>query len=137
MYQSQKAVVWFDEVSQIGNAELQQFIANYVELCKPDKVFVCTDSDEDIEYIRELAIKNGEESKLAIDGHTVHFDAYYDQGRDREHTNILVPEGVDLGSAISTKDRDKGLKEIHEILKDIMKGKELYIRFFLLGTDQI
>ncbi|MCK4411010.1 phosphoenolpyruvate carboxykinase (GTP), partial [Candidatus Bipolaricaulota bacterium] len=101
-----------------------------------DKVFVCTDSDEDIEYIRESAIKNGEESKVAIDGHTVHFDGYYDQGRDREHTNILVPKGVDLGSAISTKDRDKGLKEIHEILKDIMKGKELYIRFFCLGPTK-
>jgi len=131
-----KPVVWFDKVTKIGNAELQQFIAKYVELCNPDKVFVCTDSDEDIEYIRESAIKNGEESKLAIDGHTVHFDSYYDQGRDREHTNILVPKGVDLGSAISTKDRDQGLKEIHEILKDIMKGKELYIRFFCLGPTK-
>jgi len=131
-----KPVVWFDKVTKIDNAELQQFIAKYVELCNPDKVFVCTDSDEDIEYIRESAIKNGEESKLAIDGHTVHFDSYYDQGRDREHTNILVPKGVDLGSAISTKDRDQGLKEIHEILKDIMKGKELYIRFFCLGPTK-
>jgi len=136
MHQGQKAVVWFNKVSQIDNAELQQFIAKYVEICNPDKVFVCTDSDEDIEYIRESAIKNGEESKLAIDGHTVHFDGYYDQGRDKEHSNILVPKGVDLGSAVSTKDRDEGLKEIHEILKDIMKGKELYIRFFCLGPTK-
>jgi len=136
MSEGRKTAVWFNKVTQIDNAELQQFIAKYVELCNPDKVFVCTDSDEDIEYIRESAIKNGEESKLAIDGHTVHFDGYYDQGRDREHTNILVPKGVDLGSAISTKDRDKGLKEIHEILKDIMKGKELYIRFFCLGPTK-
>lgn len=136
MLQEPKTIGWFNKVTQIDNTELQQFIAKYVELCNPDKVFVCTDSDEDIEYIRELAIKNGEESKLAIDGHTVHFDGYYDQGRDREHSNILVPKGVDLGSAISTKDRDKGLKEIHEILKDIMKGKELYIRFFCLGPTK-
>ncbi len=136
MSEGRKTAVWFNKVTQIDNAELQQFIAKYVELCNPDKVFVCTDSDEDIEYIRESAIKNGEESKVAIDGHTVHFDGYYDQGRDREHTNILVPKGVDLGSAISTKDRDKGLKEIHEILKDIMKGKELYIRFFCLGPTK-
>lgn len=136
MSEGRKTAVWFNKVTQIDNAELQQFIAKYMELCNPDKVFVCTDSDEDIEYIRESAIKNGEESKVAIDGHTVHFDGYYDQGRDREHTNILVPKGVDLGSAISTKDRDKGLKEIHEILKDIMKGKELYIRFFCLGPTK-
>lgn len=136
MLQEPKTIGWLNKVTQIDNTELQQFIAKYVELCNPDKVFVCTDSDEDIEYIREIAIKNGEESKLAIDGHTVHFDGYYDQGRDREHSNILVPKGVDLGSAISTKDRDKGLERIHEILKDIMKGKELYIRFFCLGPTK-
>jgi len=136
MPEGRQTAAWFNKVTQIDNSELQQFIAKYVELCNPDKVFVCSDSDEDIEYIRESAIRNGEESKLAIDGHTIHFDAYYDQARDREHTNILVPKGVDLGSAVSTKDRDEGLREIHEILKDIMKGKELYIHFFCLGPTK-
>ncbi len=136
MSEGWRTAAWFNKVTQIDNSELKHFIAKYIELCNPDKVFVCTDSDEDIEYIRESAIKNGEESTLAIDGHTVHFDGYYDQGRDREHSNILVPKGVDLGSAVSTKDKDKGLKEIHEILKDIMKGKELYIRFFCLGPTK-
>ncbi|MFC2047977.1 phosphoenolpyruvate carboxykinase (GTP) [Chloroflexota bacterium] len=136
MLEGRKTIAEFNKVTQIDNPELQQFITKYVELCNPDKVFVCTDSDEDIEYIRESAIRNGEESKLAIDGHTIHFDSYYDQGRDREHSNILVPKGVDLGSDISTKDRDEGLKEIHAILKDIMKGKELYIRFFCLGPTE-
>jgi phosphoenolpyruvate carboxykinase (GTP) len=35
-----------------------------------------------------------------------------------------------LGEAISTRDRQEGLKEI---LKDMMKGKEMYICFFCLG----
>ncbi|GAH66769.1 unnamed protein product, partial [marine sediment metagenome] len=35
--------------------------------------------------------------------------------------------------AIRTGNRDECLKEIHEIMKDIMKGKELYVRFFSLG----
>ena len=126
----------YQRLARIDNSELHHFIAEYVELSNPDSVFVCTDSREDIEYIRESAIRNGEESKLAIAGHTIHFDAYYDQGRDREHTGFLVPKGVDLGSAISTRDRDEGLKEIHEILKDTMKGRELYIRFFCLGPTR-
>ena len=123
----------YQKLMGIENPELYQFIAKYVELCNPSKVFVCTDSSEDIRYIRESAIRNGEESELALDGHTVHFDSYGDQGRDKEHTCILVPKDVDLGSAIRTGDRDEGLTEIHEILKDIMQGKELYIRFFCLG----
>ncbi|MFQ6114604.1 MAG: phosphoenolpyruvate carboxykinase (GTP) [bacterium] len=123
----------YQRLIRIDNRELHQFIAKYVELCNPDKVFVCTDSDDDIDYIRQSAIRNGEESKLAIEGHTVHFDSYYDQARDRKNTNILVPKGVDLGPAISTTDRDEGLREVHEILRDIMRGKELYIRFSCLG----
>ncbi|MFH1624769.1 MAG: phosphoenolpyruvate carboxykinase domain-containing protein, partial [Pseudomonadota bacterium] len=123
----------YQKLIRIDNPELHQFIARYVELCNPDKVFISDDSSEDIKYIRESAIRNGEESKLAMEGHTIHFDSYYDQGRDKEHTGIVVSKGVDLGSAIVTKDRDEGVKEIHEILKDIMKGKELYICFFCLG----
>jgi len=123
----------YQKLARINHPEINPFIAKYIELCKPDKVFVCTDSSRDIDYIRQAALRNGEESRLAIAGHTVHFDSYYDQGRDREHTKILVPKGVDLGSSISTGDREQELKEIHEILKDIMKGKELYIRFFCLG----
>jgi phosphoenolpyruvate carboxykinase (GTP) len=38
-----------------------------------------------------------------------------------------------LGKAISTRDREEGLQEIHEILKDMMKDKELFICFFCLG----
>ena len=126
----------YQKLVRIDNSELHQFIAKYAELCNPDKVFVCSDSGEDIRYIMESAIRNGEESKLAIDGHTIHFDSYYDQGRDRERTNILVPKGVDLGSAVSARDRDEGLREINEILKDIMKGRKLYIRFFCLGPTK-
>ncbi len=123
----------YQKLVRIENPDLHKFIVRYVELCKPDRVFVNNDSREDFEHITESAIKNGEESKLVVEGHTIHFDSFYDQGRDKEHTNILVPKGLDLGPTISTRDRDEGLMEIHEILKGLMKGKELYICFFCLG----
>jgi len=126
----------YQRLMKIDNLKLHQFIAKYIELCNPDKVFVCADSSDDIDYVRQSAIRNGEESELAIKGHTVHFDSYHDQARDKEHTNILVSKGVDLGSTISTTDRDEGLREIHEIFRDIMKGEELYIRFFCLGPTK-
>lgn len=123
----------YKKLAEIDNLKLFQFVAEYVELCTPDKVFVCTDSKEDLQYIRESAIRNEEETKLAIEGHTIHFDGYYDQARDKEHTKYLLPKGVDLGPNINSIDKDEGLKEIREILKGIMKGKELYVRFFCLG----
>ncbi|MDI6856213.1 MAG: hypothetical protein QMD21_05470 [Candidatus Thermoplasmatota archaeon] len=91
------------------------------------------DSPGDWLYIKDAALRNGEETKLAIDGHTLHFDSYYDQARDREHTCILIPKWIELGSFVRTKYREKALEEIHKILMDIMKGHELYILFFCLG----
>lgn len=125
----------YEKLSKTNNPALFQFIARYVELCNPEKIFVCADTPEDVKYLRETALKNGEESKLAVKGHTIHFDNYKDQGRDKKNTGILVPQGVNLGTSIETKDRDAGLKDIYEILKDIMKGKELYILFFCLGPS--
>lgn len=123
----------YQKLMKIDNPELHQFVAKYVELCHPDKVFVCTDSPEDIRYIRQEAIRAGEEEKLALEGHTAHFDGYYDQARDKGNSKFLLPAGVDLGSDINAMDRDEGLKEIHEIIKDIMKGHQLFVRFFCLG----
>ena len=124
-----------NKLMAIRNSYLHKFIAKYIDLCNPDSVFVSDGSERDQRYIREAAIKNGEEIPLAIEGHTVHFDGYYDQARDRENTKILVPKGVYLGENIRTMDREEGLREIHEIMKDIMKGHECYICFYTLGPE--
>lgn len=123
----------FERLMKIDNPALHEFIAKYLQLCNPDQVFVCADTPEDFEYIRNIAIKNGEERKLAITGHTIHFDNAGDQGRDKKNTGILLPPGKKLDQAIETKDRDPALVDIHNILKDIMKGKEVFVCFFCLG----
>lgn len=125
----------FGKLTRINNPKLLQFVAKYIELCNPDTVFVCTDSPEDREYIEQEAIRTGEEKVLAISGHTVHFDGYYDQARDKENTKFLLSEGVDLSSNLNLIDKQKGLKEINTILKDIMKGHKLYVLFFCLGPS--
>lgn len=133
----------FQKLVRIDNPPLYEFIWKYVELCNPDEVFICNGSAEDIRYIREQAIASGEEKKLATEGHTVHFDGYYDQARDRKNTKFLLPGGVKLGLSSLGKgqcfgetDREKGLKEIHSILKDIMRGHKLYVLFFCLGPTK-
>ena len=123
----------YNKLLAIDKPELHQFVAEYIKLCGPEKVFVCSDSPEDLQYVRESAVRNKEELKLAIEGHTIHFDGYYDQARDKGHTKFLLPKGVDLGSNISAIDKDEGLREIREIMNGIMKGKELFVRFFCLG----
>ncbi len=121
------------KLRKIDHPPLHHLLARYIELCKPDKVFVSTDSPEDVAYVRREAVRAGEELELAVEGHTVHYDGYYDQARDKKNTKFLLQPGVDLGPGFNTKDRAAGLEEIHTILKDIMKGHQLFIRFFCLG----
>lgn len=123
----------YQKLISINNPRLHQFVAEYVELCNPDEVFICTDAEEDRMHIRRAAVENGEEKSLAVEGHTVHFDGYYDQGRDKKNTKFLLPKGIDLGPNINSLDLQEGMKELRGILKDIMQGHTLYVRFFCLG----
>ncbi|RLI74148.1 phosphoenolpyruvate carboxykinase (GTP) [Archaeoglobales archaeon] len=122
----------FQKLKEIKNPHLHDFIAKYVKLCNPSKVFVCTDSVEDEEYVKKKALEYGEERQLANPNHTVHFDNYYDQARDKENTRILISENIKL-PYINTYDRKKGLEEIHKLMEGITEGKELFICFFTLG----
>lgn len=122
-----------ERVKNIPNPRLHDFLARFLELLNPDRVYVSIGTPEDLEYIRNKALENGEERKLAIPGHTIHFDNYGDQGRDKKNTGILVPKGVDLGPSIETKDRDSALLDIQKIMKGIMVGKEAYVCFYCLG----
>ena len=96
----------------IPNRDVHRFVAKAVDLCEPMKVFVCTDAQEDIDYIRRTAIARGEETELAINTQTVHFDGFFDQARDTGHTQYLVPSGETLGEHLEQIERDTGLKEV-------------------------
>lgn len=113
--------------------KVHQFIAESVELCNPDWIYIAADTPEDIDYIRRMAIETGEEKPLAMPGHTVHFDGPHDQGRDREATKYLVPKGDYLSRALNQIDRDEGLAEVKRLLKDSMKGRTMIVRFVCLG----
>ncbi|MBF0216298.1 MAG: phosphoenolpyruvate carboxykinase (GTP) [Candidatus Omnitrophica bacterium] len=125
----------YKKIVDLENPKLYYFIAKYVELCDPDRVFVRTDDPKDAEYLRKKAIELGEEKTLAAKGHTIHFDGYFDQGRDKANTRYLLRPDEVLGSDITSMDREKGLAEIHERLSNIMAGREMYICFFCLGPN--
>ena len=81
-------------------------------------------------------MRNKEEAKLATEGHTIHFDGYHDQARDKANTKYLLPGGVNLGPEINAMDREDGLAEITDILNNIMSGREVYVKFFVLGPKE-
>jgi len=123
----------FDKIQQINNTHVHTLVSEYTSLCSPDKVIVCDDSEQDIQFIRQEAIDLHEERPIGLEGQTVHYDGYYDQARDKANTRYIVPEGVNLGENINSIGKEEGLAEIRGIMKDIMAGHTLYVRFFCLG----
>jgi phosphoenolpyruvate carboxykinase (GTP) len=121
------------KLSSIPNPKIHQFIAEAAELCNPDKIFICSDSQEDISFVRAQAIATGEEIPLATPGHTYHFDNPQDQGRDREVTKYLVPKWDSLNKNLNQIDREEGLAEIKELLKNSMKNRTMIVLFLSLG----
>jgi phosphoenolpyruvate carboxykinase (GTP) len=113
--------------------KVHEFIAKSADLCNAERIFICSDSEEDKDYIRQQAIATKEETPLNTEGHTVHFDGYYDQGRDREATRYLVPRRVHLSKALNQIDRQEGLAEVKGLLRDSMTGRTLIARFLSLG----
>ena len=128
------SVADFKKLSAIDNPNVHEFIAKESDLCHPEKIFICSDSPEDIAYVRKQAISTGEEQAiLTISGHTIHFDGEQDQGRDRQATKYLVPKGLSLSKALNQMDRQEGLAEVRVLLRDAMIGKTMIVRFIALG----
>lgn len=115
---------------------LHEFVADAIELCDPDAVWVQDDSPEGRAETRRRAIDAREETPLTIDGHTIHYDGPEDQGRDREVTKYLVPAGEAFPEELNQIEREEGLAEVRGLLAGSMKGRTMIVRFLSLGpTD--
>ena len=123
----------YKKLEALGCDKLVDFVSKYVKLFNPKSVFVRTDSRKDAGYIRRKALENKEEARLATEGHTIHFDGYFDQARDKANTKYLLRPDEVLGSDIKSVDRDEGLKEINKLFENAMKDKEMYVCFYSLG----
>ena len=131
----------------LENEKLFDFVGEYIELCQPDSVYMCDDSDADAEYLRKKALELGEETLLSLDGHSIHYDGYDDQGRAPGATkNLVSKQDLPLMKSLQAMDRELGLPEVRGILKGIMKGKEAVVKLscegpilspFAIGCAQI
>ncbi len=123
----------YEKLCAIKNHKVYEFIAKSSDMCNCEKIFICSDSAEDIAHVRQQAIATEEETVLKLEGHTVHFDGIHDQGRDRQATKYLVPRGVSFSKALNQIDRQEGLVEAKGLLRDSMKDRTMIVRFISLG----
>jgi len=120
-------------IQKIKNPEVAVKIANSIAMCEPEAVFINTGSASDKAYIREMALKNGEEAKLPMDGHTIHFDLKDEQGRIVDRTYYISNEGEDISSLANKMDRAKALIDIRDKMTGIMRGKTMIVGFYMRG----
>ena len=120
-------------IQKIKNTEVAVKIANSIAMCEPETVFINTGSESDKAYIREMALKNGEEAKLPMDGHTIHYDLKDEQGRIIDRTYYISNEGEDISSLANKMDRAKALIDIRDKMTGIMRGKTLIVGFYMRG----
>lgn len=118
---------------KINQKDVLLKIANSIAMCQPDNVFVSAGSEEDRQYIRDLALKNREETKLAMKGHTVHFDLKEEQGRITDRTFYIMNEGEEINSLAKKILRDEALNDIRDKMSGIMRGKVMLIGFYMRG----
>jgi phosphoenolpyruvate carboxykinase (GTP) len=123
----------FSRLQRIKHPEVKLKIANAIAMCRPERVFINTGTESDRQFIRDLALERGEESKLPMPGHTIHYDLKEEQGRIIDRTFYFTNPG-DLVSTLGNKiDRNVALKDVRDKMSGIMDGMTMIVGFYLRG----
>ncbi|MEJ2096910.1 MAG: phosphoenolpyruvate carboxykinase, partial [Deltaproteobacteria bacterium] len=125
--------VHFKRIQTITHSDVLLKIANAIAMCQPDDVFVNTGSEADRQFIRDLALKKGEEAPLPMPRHTIHFDLKDEQGRIIDRTYYIANPDEDVSSLANRMDRRDALNEVREKMSAIMKGKTMMVGFYIRG----
>lgn len=127
----------YDKLMALNNKKVIEFVGFFTEHCDPESVYVCNDSERDVQYVRDQALSLGEEQKLSLPKQTIHWDSYSDQGRDKKSTRFLVyKENLESMKTLNSIEYEEGYNEIMEISRGIMKGKTAIVQFFSEGPTE-
>jgi phosphoenolpyruvate carboxykinase (GTP) len=121
------------KLSAIANQEALIKIANAIAMTDPDTVFVNSGTPEDIQAVREMSLTKGEESTLAMPGHTIHFDLAQEQARIVDRTFYIVNPDEDTSVLAKSILRAQALDYVRTNMVGIARGKTLFIGFFSRG----
>jgi phosphoenolpyruvate carboxykinase (GTP) len=121
------------KLSKIKNQEARLKVANAIAMCKPKDVFINTGTPEDQQWVREYSLKKGEEKKLAMKGHTIHYDLPQEQGRLVSQTFYIVNPGEKLSPLAKEMVRSDAMDYVKKYMPGIMSDKVMMIGFFSRG----
>lgn len=120
-------------ILKIKHPEVLKRIANSIVICNPASIFVNTGSSEDRQFINDLSLEKKEESSLAMDGHTIHYDLAGEQGRIVDRTYYIANPEDHVSSLANRLDRPTALEQVRSNMTDIMKDMTMIIGFYIRG----
>jgi phosphoenolpyruvate carboxykinase (GTP) len=123
----------FQRIQFIKDRHLLQIIANAVVMCQPDSVYVNTGSEQDKQFVRNLAIQKGEETPLAMEGHTIHYDLKEEQGRIIDRTYYIANDDEQVSSLALRISRKEALETVQKGMGGIMAGMTMIVGFYSRG----
>ncbi|MBF0200267.1 MAG: phosphoenolpyruvate carboxykinase (GTP) [Desulfamplus sp.] len=123
----------YKRLESITHMDVRGKIAGAIALCRPGAIFINRGTSEDRSFIRELALKKGEETPLAMANHTIHYDLPQEQGRIVDRTCYIVDEWEDVSTLAKRMNRETALEEVEKSLTGIMKDMTMIIGFYLRG----
>ena len=127
----------YQRVEALKNPKIVDFIGFFAEHCDPASIYVCNDSEKDVQYVRDQSIAKGEEHPLANSKQTIHWDGYGDQARDKKNTRFMVyKENLENMASMNSIEHEEGLAEIMKIAKGNMSGKDAVVQFFSEGPTE-
>jgi len=118
---------------QIANPAININIANAIAMCEPDTVFINTGTENDRQFIRDMALSKGEETTLPIPGHTIHYDLKDEQGRIIDRTYYIANPDEQISSLANRMERPQALSEVRQIMSGIMRSMTMVVGFYMRG----
>lgn len=123
----------FERIQKVENSQVLLKIANAIVMCRPDSVFINTGSEPDRRFIRDMALKKGEEKSLPMPNHTIHFDLKQEQGRIIDRTYYVANDDEPVSSLGLRMSRPEALDVVRQGMEGIMAGMTMVVGFYSRG----
>ena len=119
-----------------NNKSILDWIAEKAELVKPDSIVWIDGSEEQLDALREEAVKTGEMQKLneeLLPGCYLHRTKPNDVARVEDRTLICTPTEEEAGPTNHWKEPGECYKMLYDIARDSYKGRTMYVIPYSMG----
>jgi phosphoenolpyruvate carboxykinase (GTP) len=118
------------------NSHAGDWVNEMAALCKPDRIYWCSGSEEEKKALLEEAVRIGDLEELnqkVLPGCFLHRSARNDVARTEELTFICTPEKEEAGPTNNWMNPQDAYQKLGTIFDGSMQGRTMYVIPFIMG----